>query len=176
VHGSVTDTLKKPIIGATVTVKGTKTSAITSPDGNFSIKAKMGDVLNVSAVGFSNNEITVTSLTNVNISLTATINSLNDVVVVGYGTQRKASITGAISTINSGEITKTPATTTSAALVGKVPGITARATDSRPGNGVNLQIRNLGNPLYVIDGIPYNTNYSTTGFGYSKMVKMYLIV
>src|SRR3954454_13256250 len=89
VHGSVTDTLKKPIIGATVTVKGTKTSAITSPDGNFSIKAKMGDVLNVSAVGFSNNEITVTSLTNVNISLTATINSLNDVVVVGYGTQRK---------------------------------------------------------------------------------------
>jgi len=168
VRGVVTDTLQKPIVGATVTVKGTKSNAITSPDGNFSIKAKIGDVLTVSAVGFSNNDVTVTSLTNVNIKLTATINALNDVVVVGYGTQRKASITGAITTINSEEITKTPATTTSAALVGKMPGITARATDSRPGNGVNLQIRNLGNPLYVIDGIPYNTNYNTTAFGTSN--------
>src|SRR5438105_2701719 len=90
VRGVVTDSLQKPIVGATVNVKGTKTNAITSPDGNFSIKAKVGDVLNVSAVGFSNNEIVVTSLTNVNIRLTATINALNDVVVVGYGTQRKA--------------------------------------------------------------------------------------
>src|SRR4051812_1304527 len=84
VHGTVTDTLKKPIVGATVTVKGTKSSAITSPDGNFSIKAKVGDVLTISALGFADNETSVTSLSNVNISLTTTINALNDVVVVGY--------------------------------------------------------------------------------------------
>ena len=82
VRGTVTDTLKKPIVGATVTVKGTKVSAITSPDGNFSIKAKVGDVLTATAVGFADNETAVTSLTNVNISLTTSINALNDVVVV----------------------------------------------------------------------------------------------
>jgi TonB-linked SusC/RagA family outer membrane protein len=165
VKGRVIDKQGKPVPAATVTVKGKDINTITTEDGSFSIAAVAGDVLRISSVGFQPFEHTVKAGESPNIVMSADNNSLEDVVVVGYGTQKKASLTGAVSTIKSEDIIRTPAVATTAALVGKIPGISVRATDARPGNGTNLQIRNLGNPLYVIDGVPYSTNNSNTGFG-----------
>jgi TonB-linked SusC/RagA family outer membrane protein len=165
VKGRVIDKQGKPVPAATVTVKGKDVNTVTTEDGSFSIAAVAGDVLRISSVGFQPFEHTVKAGESPNIVMSTDNNSLEDVVVVGYGTQKKASLTGAVSTIKSEDIIRTPAVATTAALVGKIPGISVRATDARPGNGTNLQIRNLGNPLYVIDGVPYSTNNSNTGFG-----------
>ncbi len=102
-----------------------------------------------------------------NVRLEEIQSTLNDVVVVGYGTQKKATITGAVSSIKSEDLMRTPAVAATSALVGKVPGITARSTDNRPGNGTSIQIRNLGAPLYVIDGVPYSTSEGATSFGFN---------
>ncbi|OLE58123.1 MAG: hypothetical protein AUG74_17475 [Bacteroidetes bacterium 13_1_20CM_4_60_6] len=90
----------------------------------------------------------------VNFQLQTQAIALEGIVAVGYSTQRKASLTGSVAAVTASELTRFPATTTSAALAGKVPGVLTRQADSRPGNGAALQIRNLGAPLYVIDGIP----------------------
>ena len=165
VKGRVIDKQGKPVPAATVTLKGKDVSTITAEDGSFTIAVAAGDVLRISSVGFQPLEHTVKSGESMNIVLTTDDSSLDDVVVVGYGTQKKASLTGAVSTIKSDDIMRTPAVATTAALVGKIPGISVRANDARPGNGTRLQIRNLGNPLYVIDGVPYSTNDQNTGFG-----------
>jgi TonB-linked SusC/RagA family outer membrane protein len=165
-RGRVIDKQGKPVPAATVSVKGKESSAtLTAEDGSFSIAAAAGDVLRISSVGFTAFEHTIKAGESINIVLQADESSLEDVVVVGYGTQKKGSLTGAVSTIKSEDIIRTPAVATTAALVGKIPGITTRAQDARPGNGTRLQIRNLGNPLFVIDGVPYSTNDNNTGFG-----------
>jgi TonB-linked SusC/RagA family outer membrane protein len=167
IKGRVIDKLGKPVPAATVSVKGKESTntTLTSEDGSFSIVASPGEVLRVSSVGFTALEFTIKANESPNIVLQTDDSSLEDVVVVGYGTQKKATLTGAISTIKSDDIVRTPAVANTAALVGKIPGITTRAQDARPGNGTRLQIRNLGNPLYVIDGVPYSTNDGNTGFG-----------
>lgn len=81
--------------------------------------------------------------------------TLDEVVVVGYGTQTKKSLTGAISDVKSDALTRSVSTTTAGALSGKIAGVSTRAVDARPGRGINLEIRNMGSPLFVIDGIPY---------------------
>ena len=86
--------------------------------------------------------------------------TLDEVVVVGYGTQNRKSLTGAISDVKSESLTRSVSTTTAGALTGKIAGISTRAKDARPGKGINLEIRNMGTPLFVIDGIPYGGNTS----------------
>jgi len=105
-------------------------------------------------VGFLRKEVSVNNRATVNIKLEASSESLTEVVIVGYGQQRRTSVTGSIATISSKELTESPVPTVSQALVGKVAGITSRAPDGRPGAEARLQIRNLGDPLYVIDGVP----------------------
>lgn len=166
VKGRVIDKTGKAVPAATVSVKGKESSStLTAEDGTFTIAAAAGDVLRISSVGFVALEHTIKAGESINIVLQNDEGNLEDVVVVGYGTQKKATLSGAISTIKSDDIVRTPAVATTAALVGKIPGITTRAQDARPGNGTRLQIRNLGNPLYVIDGVPYSTNDANTGFG-----------
>jgi TonB-linked SusC/RagA family outer membrane protein len=142
------------VAGATVLVKGTNTTTQTDDNGRFSINAPANPTLVISYVGFATQEVKVGNRSNIEVKLQATAQQLNEVVVVGYGTQRRATISGAVSNINSEALLETPATTTSGALVGKVQGITARSPDSRPGSQVNIQIRNMGTPLFVIDGVP----------------------
>lgn len=168
VKGRVIDKNGKPVPAATVTVKGKEVNAVTLEDGSFSIAAAAGDVLTISSVGFIALEHTIKAGESINIVMSSNDNSLEDVVVVGYGTQKKATLTGAISTIKSDDIVRTPAVASTAALVGKIPGVSVRAQDARPGNGTRLQIRNLGNPLYVIDGVPYSTNDGNTAFGFNN--------
>ena len=157
------------LAGVTVTVKGSTTTAQTDDNGRFSINAPANATLVFTYVGYGELEVPVNNRSNVAIQLKSVNQQLSDVIVVGYGTQRKASVTGAISTVSSSDLLTTPATTTSGALVGKVQGITTRSPDSRPGRGVNIQIRNMGNPLYVIDGVPYTGgSTATTGFGFMQ--------
>jgi TonB-linked SusC/RagA family outer membrane protein len=142
------------IAGATVAVRNTNTATVTNNQGMYSISALPNAVLVISSVGFETQEIPVANRTSINFDLKALSQQLEDVIVVGYGTQRRGNITGAVANIKSEDLMRTPSSTTSTALVGRVAGITARQATGRPGQGTSIQIRNLGTPLYVIDGVP----------------------
>jgi TonB-linked outer membrane protein, SusC/RagA family len=157
------------LTGVTIQVKGANTSTLTDQNGAFSITAAPDATLIFSSIGFITQEIKLNNRAILNIQMEQQNLQLNDVVVVGYSTQKRATVTGSVSSINAADITTTPATTTSGALVGKVPGLTTRAPDSRPGRGLNLQIRNMGSPLFVIDGVPYTGgNTAPTAFGFNQ--------
>jgi TonB-linked SusC/RagA family outer membrane protein len=142
------------LTGATVQVKGSTTATQTDDDGRFTISAAPTATLVISSIGYTTQEIKVNNRSTLTIQLATAGQQLNDVVVVGYGTQRRATVSGAVSSIKSDDLTRTTSTTTSGAMVGKIQGITARQTDARPGGITNIQIRNMGAPLYVIDGVP----------------------
>ncbi|HJT75537.1 MAG TPA: TonB-dependent receptor plug domain-containing protein, partial [Chitinophaga sp.] len=166
-QGTVTDSTGLPIPGATIAVRNGSKGVVTKNDGSFTLQASPGTIVVVTSVGFQPRDVVLGTETRLQVTITSQASNLTDIVVVGYGTQRKASVTGAVSTLKSDDLVRTPSTTTSAALVGKMPGITARAADSRPGNGTSIQIRNLGNPLFVIDGVPYTGSTSATAFGFT---------
>ena len=140
--------------GVTVQIKGGAITSLTDDDGRYTINAPATGTLVFSSVGFPTQEVKIGGRNTIDITMQAVGMQLSDVVVVGYGTQRRATVTGAVSSIKSADITRTTATTTSGALVGKIQGITARQPDARPGAQTNIQIRNMGDPLYVIDGVP----------------------
>jgi len=142
------------LAGVTVKVKNNTAATKTDDSGNFSISADTDATLVFTYVGFTSQEIKIANRTRIDIGLQEESQQLNDVVVVGYGTQRKGSITGAVSSIKAADLMRTPSSTTSGALVGKIQGITARQQTGRPGAGTTIQIRNLGAPLFVIDGVP----------------------
>lgn len=155
ISGKIVDTMGEPLIGVSVKVKGNEsTGTVTDIDGQFSLNVSGDATLIISYVGYITSEIKVGGQTHFNITLNENDQELEEIVVVGYGTQKKSSLTGAISNIKSDELTSTTTTTTSGALVGKVAGISARQADGRPGASAKIQIRNMGTPLYVIDGIP----------------------
>ena len=138
--------------GVTVLQKGTSNGISTDADGSFVIKVPAGSTLVFSAIGYVTQELPASDA-RMSISLAVDNKALGEVVVVGYGTQSRATVTGAISTTDSKAILRTPAATSSSALVGRVPGLSARQADARPGGGTAIQIRNMGSPLYVIDGV-----------------------
>ncbi|MDP4205469.1 MAG: TonB-dependent receptor [Bacteroidota bacterium] len=154
VNGLVTDLRGEPIIGASVTVKGTTQGVITNENGKYSIEIpNKNSVLVFSFVGMKTQEITVKSSRALNIILADEKFELQEVVAVGYGTQKKASLTGAISNISSKDLDRVHGATASAELAGKIAGLSFRQTDGRPGSSAAIQIRNMGDPLYIIDGI-----------------------
>ncbi len=162
VRGTILDSLQKPVPGATVSVKNAKAKAITASDGSFSIQAKPGDVLTVSALGFANAEITVQSATNVNLTLSASVNTLNDVVVIGYGTQRKRDLTGSIATVNVEESKKLSTNDITGLLQGRASGVQVNS-DGQPGAAPSVRIRGFStlgaaSPFYVVDGVPVGTS------------------
>lgn len=159
VIGHVADATGEPIIGANVTVKGTTVGTITDIDGNFTLEVGSTDgTLVVSFIGYKSAEAAIKGKSPINVILQEDTETLDEVVVVGYGTQNRKSLTGAISDVKSESLTRSVSTTTAGALSGKIAGISTRAKDARPGKGISLEIRNMGAPLYVIDGIPYGGN------------------
>lgn len=159
VTGHVADATGEPIIGANVTVKGTTVGTITDIDGNFTLEVGSTDgTLVVSFIGYKSAEAAIKGKSPINVILQEDTETLDEVVVVGYGTQNRKSLTGAISDVKSESLTRSVSTTTAGALSGKIAGISTRAKDARPGKGISLEIRNMGAPLYVIDGIPYGGN------------------
>ena len=162
IKGHVADAAGEPIIGANVTVKGTTTGTITDIDGNFTLEVGSTDgTLVVSFIGYKSVEAKMNGTSPINVILQEDTETLDEVVVVGYGTQNRKSLTGAISDVKSESLTRSVSTTTAGALTGKIAGISTRAKDARPGKGINLEIRNMGTPLFVIDGIPYGGNTSS---------------
>lgn len=167
VTGNVVDINDAPLIGVNVVEKGTSNGTITDAEGRFSINVSSDAVLSFSYIGFITQEIAITTTT-LRVILYEDTELLEEVVVVGYGTQSKRNVSGAISSVRSEDIIRSTSTSLSGALAGKVQGITTRASDARPGRGVNLQIRNMGNPLYVIDGVPYGGITGADAFGMSQ--------
>ena len=153
------------IPGATISVKGTSKGTSSDVNGNYKISVGQSAVLVFSSVGFNSQEISVGSKTQINISLAADTKNLTEVVVVGYGTQKKSQTTGAISSVTSKQITEMPITNLGQAMQGRVAGVDVAQSGSKPGTVPKVLIRgrrsfNAGNdPLYVVDGIPLSGGY-----------------
>ncbi|MBD1422539.1 SusC/RagA family TonB-linked outer membrane protein [Sphingobacterium chuzhouense] len=152
--GSVVDYANTPISGVNVFIKGTPTGTTTDATGKFELTG-IGDSLSVSYIGYKSQVLAIGNRTNFTIRLESDDQFLEDVIVVGYGTQSRRNVTGAVSDIKADDIVRTSSTTMAGALAGKVQGISIRAKDARPGKGAAIEIRNMGTPLYVIDGVPY---------------------
>lgn len=158
-----------PMPGVNVTVKGTTIGTISDLNGSYSIEVPdESTYLSFSFLGYTTKDIQVGKKRQINVDMVEDAYLVDEVVVVGYGTQSKRNVSGSLSNVNSDVITRSTSTSISGALAGKIQGISTRATDARPGNGTSLQIRNMGNPLYVIDGIPYGGLDEKDAFGISK--------
>jgi TonB-linked SusC/RagA family outer membrane protein len=155
VSGVVKDSTGMPVGNATVLEKGTKNAVTTNIDGAFTIKiAATSAVLVISSVGYVSQELPVGQQTNFTIQLKRAQNDLGEVVVVGYGTTKKASVIGAVATVTDKDFSMVHGgSTVSTSLAGKLAGVSFRMTDGRPGASANVQVRNMGEALYVIDGI-----------------------
>ncbi len=154
-----------PLPGVSVVVKGSTTGTVTDSDGRYKLNAPGPEsVLVFSFVGYLSQEVAVGNRTSIDIGLAADVKALSEVVVVGYGTQKKSQTTGAISSVSAKEITELPITNARQALQGRAAGVDVIQAGSRPGGGVTVRIRgrrsiNASNdPLYVLDGIPLASN------------------
>ena len=147
----------EPLIGASVMVQGTKVGSVTDLDGNFTIDAKNGQTLEVSYLGFITQKVKVNGQ-KLNITLQEDKHSLDEVVVVGYGVQKKKLVTGATAQVKGDDIAKLNTTNPLQAMQGQTPGVSISSTSGQPGSDMKVQIRGLGtvgdaSPLYLIDGI-----------------------
>ena len=154
--GIIVDANGEPIIGASVIEKGTKNGTVTDIDGNFKLQTKQGSLLVISYIGYVTQD--VKAAPNLKITLKEESKLLNEVVVTGYTTQRKADLTGAISVVSVNEIAKQNENNPIKALQGRVPGMNISA-DGAPSGSATVRIRGIGtlnnnDPLYIIDGVP----------------------
>lgn len=158
VSGTITTKNSTTLPGATVAVKGTNKSTSANASGQFSIDAAPGDVLVITFIGYTTEEVKLGSSTNLSVSLEEDYNRLEDVIVIGYGTQKKKLTTGANLQVKGDDIQKQSTTNALQALQGQAPGVQITTTSGQPGSGMNVIIRGKGTignfgPLYVVDGI-----------------------
>ena len=172
IHGKVTDPIGKPIAGATIKIKGINKVTSTTDDGTYSIQlTTSANQLEISYVGFTTQTININGQTNINIVLQESRSQLSDVVVIGYGTQKKSDITGAISSIKNKDFKDQPVSNIAQSIQGKVAGILVTTPSGTPGAGLLVSVRGASNPLYVVDGVPMisesnsalSTSYNTDG-------------
>ncbi|WP_100616307.1 SusC/RagA family TonB-linked outer membrane protein [Confluentibacter citreus] len=162
VSGTIIDGSGLPIPGATVLVKGTSTGTASDFDGNYSIRATQGATLVFSFVGYVTQEVTVGASNSINVTLSEDVQSLEEVLIVGYGTSTKQSFTGTATTIDAENIELKNYSNISQSLAGEAAGVTVINTSGQPGNTSTIRIRGFGSvngnrdPLYVIDGVPYS--------------------
>ena len=162
VQGTVTDDMG-PVIGATVKIKGTNNGVITDFDGKYAINAKPGDVLVITFVGAKPQEVKVGNASTYNVKLESNSQELEEVVVVGYGVQKKKLVTGATVEIKGENIAKMNTTQVLGALQSQTPGVNIQANSGQPGDGFKISIRGAGTngntaPLYIIDGVQGDIN------------------
>ncbi|WP_308168641.1 SusC/RagA family TonB-linked outer membrane protein [Parabacteroides distasonis] len=168
ITGKVTDEKNEPIIGANVVVKGSTTGTITDMDGNFTLEVPDQATLLVSYIGYTPKEVAVKNQNNLSIMMIEDSKTIDEVVVIGYGSVKKSNLTGAVSSVKTTEIQQTPMTSIDQGLVGRASGVQVTQTSGMPGAVASIRVRGSsslqgGNePLYVIDGFPV---YSGTGFG-----------
>ena len=160
VTGQVSDS-EGALIGATVMEKGTSNGVVTDVNGNFSINVNPGATLVISYVGYVTQEIRVGNQGNLNVKLEAEGGNLNEVVVIGYGTQRREAVTGSVANVNGEKLNQIAATNAAQALQGRVAGVLMTQTSTQPGAEMQIRIRGQrslsasNDPLIVLDGIPF---------------------
>jgi TonB-linked SusC/RagA family outer membrane protein len=159
VSGKITTGSGEPLQGVTVTEKNTTHATVTDLKGDFALTVADNAVLVITYIGFKMQEVSIAGKTQLLITMEAIENTLADVVVVGYTSQKKASITGAVSTVNMNDLSKTRIADAAQALQGQVAGVFVAANTGAPGDGIKIRIRGegtLGNNevLYVVDGVP----------------------
>ncbi len=154
VSGTVTGTDGVPLPGVAVTIKGSLTGTVTDIDGNWSMAVAEGDVLVFDCLGFSREERRPGKESVVNVVMKEDATQLDEVVVVGFGQQKRATLTGAISSIRPDDISTTKSSSLAVSMAGKVPGLQIKQQNGMPGTySTDVNVRGLGSPLYVIDGV-----------------------
>ena len=161
IKGNVTDETKKPLQGVSVMIKGTTRGTVTNENGEFQIEVpdNGNKVLVFSYVGMESQEVNVSDKTNVAILLKTSAGQQQEVVVVGYQSQRRTAIAGAVTTVNVEDVAKVPVGFADQALQGQVSGVRITQSTGQPGDGIAMRIRGVGSinnndPLYIIDGVP----------------------
>lgn len=157
--GKVIDDQGEGVIGANVMEKGTTNGTITNMDGEFSLEVPNKATLQISYIGFNTQEIPVNGQKTFTIRMTEDTQSLDEVVVVGYGTQKKLNVTGAVATLKNEELIKSPVASTTNALVGRLPGLIAKQKSGQPGfDAADINIRSFGSALVIVDGVEQSFN------------------
>lgn len=164
VKGQVFDTKGESVIGASVLVKGTTNGTITDMDGNFILSNVSDDaILQVSFVGYVTQDVPVAGKSEIKVTLSEDTETLDEVVVIGYGSVKKSTLTGAVSKMNSNSIKDRPMARAESALQGQLAGVTVRTTTGEPGADLQIRVRGAASvnansdPLYVVDGVPMTT-------------------
>ena len=151
VTGTVKDATGEPMIGVTVLLNG-QAAAVTDIDGNFTIKAEPKDVVKVSYIGYTDQEITVGNKTSLDIVLQEDSQTLNEVVVVGYGTMKKSDLTGSVSSVNTDQLNAKGTSSPIASLQGSVPGVNITQSTGRTNGGFNVDLKSATIIQYTIKG------------------------
>ena len=165
--GTVTDEANSPVPGANIVVDGTTRGTQSDFDGNFQINVSSGETLVVSYLGYVTQSIAITGQSELNVQLTEDTSQLEEVVVIGYGTRKKSSLTGAVAKVQGGEIAAIQAQRVDEALGGKAAGVLIQNQDGAPGADPKIQIRAASsingnsNPLIVVDGYPISGSLAT---------------
>lgn len=162
VTGTVTDVSGEPIIGANIRIKGTTTGTITDIDGNFSIKAEPQSVIEVSYIGYLTQETVINTQKSIRFLLKEDTKTLDEVVVIGYGVQKKADLTGSVANINTEKLNTQSNANIGQALQGKIAGVDIVSQGGAPGSGTRIMVRGIGtlnnaSPLYIVDGMYMNS-------------------
>lgn len=162
VTGTVTDVSGEPIIGANIRIKGTTTGTITDIDGNFSIKAEPQSVIEVSYIGYLTQETVINNQKSIRFLLKEDTKTLDEVVVIGYGVQKKADLTGSVANINTEKLNTQSNANIGQALQGKIAGVDIVSQGGASGSGTRIMVRGIGtlnnaSPLYIVDGMYMNS-------------------
>lgn len=162
VTGTVTDVSGEPIIGANIRIKGTTTGTITDIDGNFSIEAEPQSVIEVSYIGYLTQETVINNQKSIRFLLKEDTKTLDEVVVIGYGVQKKADLTESVANINTEKLNTQSNANIGQALQGKIAGVDIVSQGGAPGSGTRIMVRGIGtlnnaSPLYIVDGMYMNS-------------------
>ena len=170
ISGKVTDDNKEPLPGVNVVVKGTTTGTVTDVDGNFQLSAPdNAQTLVFSSVGFVSKEVSIGNQSVLDVQMEPDVKALSEVVVVGYGTQKKEDLTGSVASVTSEDLKKVPVNTPDQAMQGRVAGVQVRTNSHAPGGSISVRVRGTssisasGQPLYVIDGYPITNDFIRSG-------------
>jgi len=173
IKGTITDASNQPLTGATVLLKGTSIGTTSDAHGVYSLNCPNDEgTLIVSNVGYTTLEIHINGRQKIDVVLTEQPKDLNEVIVIGYGHQKRGDLTGAIASVKGDDLIKTGSTTLAQSMKGKVPGLSFSQTSSQPGAAVYMQIRGAAagaSPLVVVDGVPVSTMWEpNTGLNFGK--------
>jgi len=179
ITGKVTDQFGEPLPGVTIVVKGTTVGSVTNTDGSYVLNIpENSKMLVFSFIGLRSQEITIGNQHTINVTMESDIIGIEEVIAIGYGTEQRGSITGAISSVSKQDIQELPVIDAGSALQGRAAGVMALSAGNRPGEGVTIRIRGrrsltaTNEPLYVVDGIPYEGNINDINPGDIKSMEV----